>query len=183
MAHYQTTGPEIWQQTGEDLDAFVSVAGTGGTIGGTSKFLKEKKESIKSVLIDPAGSGLKSFFETGEFKSSGGSFTEGIGIMRLTDNFRMAQVDQALTFPDQDIVAVARYVRDHDGIVLGSSSALNLTGALYTALSLGKGKKVVTLSCDLGERSFSKLWNPQFLKDKGIDIDKTLDQTTKDWGF
>ncbi len=183
MAHYETTGPEIWHQLGGEIDALVSVAGTGGTIGGTSRFLREQKADIKIVLVDPMGSGLKSFVETGEFKSSGSSFTEGIGIMRLTANFRMASVDQALSFPDQDIVTVSRFVRDHDGVILGSSSALNVTAALATALEMGPGKKLVTFACDLGERSFSKLYNEAFLKEKGIDSQRSIEAMRDDWSL
>lgn len=179
--HYETTGPEIWQQTSGKVDALISVAGTGGTIGGTSRYLKEKNPKIKVTLADPMGSGLKSFFESGAFKSSGSSFTEGIGIMRLTSNFKQAQVDRAVSFPDQDIVTVSRYVRDQDGILLGSSSALNVTAALSTALALGPGKKLVTFGCDLGERSFSKLYNEDFLMEKGIDGKRSLDSMLQSW--
>lgn len=175
-AHYENTGPEIVEVFGDGLDYFVSVAGTGGTIGGTSDYLKTKSKNTKVVLIDPQGSGLKSYFDTGTFKASeGGSFTEGIGIMRLVANFAKAKVDDALTVADDIMVAVSRYVRLHDGIVLGSSSALNVAGALKVALRAKKGSKILTFSCDLGERSFSKLYNPEFLVSRNIDMDKKLE--------
>ena len=167
-AHFQETGPEIKQQLSGRFDALVSVAGTGGTIGGNSAFLKEQIPSLEVVLIDPHGSGLKSYLETGEFKSEGSSFTEGIGIMRLVANFAKAKVDRAISLPDSDLVTIARYVRDEDGILLGSSAALNVAGAVHTALRLRPGKRVVTFACDLGERSTSKLYNPEFLKERGI---------------
>mgnify|MGYP000450794846 CR=1 FL=1 len=174
-AHYLNTGPEIYQQTNESIDYFVSVAGTGGTLGGVSKYLKEQDESINIVSVDPDSSGIYNFLQTGEYKASeGSSFTEGIGIMRLVDNFRQAKIDYALNLPDKDIVTVAEFVRKNDAIVLGSSSALNVTAALYTALKFGPKsggdkKVIVTLACDLGERSASKLYNDEFLSSKGID--------------
>jgi cysteine synthase A len=167
-AHYLGTGPEIYSQMNGRIDHFVSVAGTGGTIGGNSAYLKEKIPGIKVHLVDPEGSGLCSYFHTGEFKSQGSSLTEGIGIMRLVENFKKAVVDDAFTLPDSEVVRIARLVRDEDGIVLGSSSALNVAGALKVAKEAGPGKRIVTFSCDLGERSYSKLWNEEFLKSKGL---------------
>ena len=181
MAHYKHTGPEIYEQMDGKIDAFLSVAGTGGTIGGCSKYLKEKDSKIKTILVDPGGSGLKSYFETGEFKSQGGSFTEGIGIMRLTANFALANVDEALSFPDDDIVTISRHLQQEDGIVLGSSSALNVTAAFYMALKLGPGKRIVSFSCDLGERSFSKLYNRTFLEGKGINIERDINGLVNAW--
>ena len=131
---------------------------------------------IKVHLIDPDGSGLFSFMKTGEVKSNGkSSFTEGIGIMRLVDNFKKAKVDEAFNLDDQYLFTVARYVRDNDGIVLGTSSALNVAGAFHTALSAPKGSNILTFMCDLGERSYSKMYNPEFLKEKGIDVTKSID--------
>ncbi len=172
-AHYTRTGPEILEQTDGKLDYLVSVAGTGGTIGGCSSFLKEKLPNLKVVLVDPGGSGLCSYVHTKEFKSEGGSITEGIGIMRLVANFAKAQIDEAFSLPDQDLVTISQYVRQHDGILLGSSSALNLAGALKIAIENGPGKRIVTFSCDLGERSFSKLYTEEFLKTKDLDLHQT----------
>ena len=176
-AHYLTTGPEIFEQTNGDITYFVSAAGTGGTIGGITKYLKEQNEQIGTVCVDPNGSGVFNFLQSGEYKATqGGSFTEGIGIMRLVDNFREAKVDETITLPDSDIVTLANYVRQQDGLVLGSSSALNVAAAFYTAvqkgpLSGGAKQHVVTLACDLGERSVSKLYNNEFLETKGINPD------------
>jgi len=108
------------------------------------------------------------YLKNGEYKAEGGSFTEGIGIMRLVENFKQAKIDHAVTLPDQDLVTVSRYIRDHDGLVLGSSSALNVAGAIMAALNGKAGRKIVTFACDLGERSFSKLYNKEFLAEKGI---------------
>jgi len=170
QAHYQHTAPEIWQQTGGKLDAFVSVCGTGGTIGGNSKFFAENNPSILNWLVDPDGSGIHNYLKNGEYVASeGGSFTEGIAIMRLVENFKAAKIHRSVNLPDKDLVAISRYVRDNDGIVLGSSSALNVAGAIFAAAKMGKGKRIVTFSCDIGERSYSKLWNSDFLKTKDID--------------
>ena len=168
-AHYGKTGPEIWAQTEGQLDAVVSVCGTGGTIGGVSKYLKEKNSSIDVWLIDPDGSGIYSYLKDGQYVSQGDSFTEGIGIMRTVENFRGAQIDKAVNIPDRDLVALSRAVRDADGILLGSSSALNVAGALLAAAQMGPGKIIVTFACDLGERSYSKLYNTDFLQQQGIE--------------
>ena len=167
-AHYQYTGPEIWQQTAGQIDVLVSVCGTGGTIGGVSKFLKQKNPSIQVWLVDPAGSGIYHYLKHGAYKAQGDSFTEGIGIMRTVANFNQAKIDRAITLPDQDLVNISRYVRDQDGILLGSSAALNVAGALFAAAHVPANSQIVTFACDLGERSFSKLYNPEFLQQKGI---------------
>lgn len=174
-AHFEQTGPEIYQQTEQKLDYFVSVAGTGGTIGGISSYLKQQDPAIQIVSIDPDSSGIFSFLTQGKHQASpGSSFTEGIGIMRLVNNFKQAKIDYALNLPDKDIVTLANYVRQQDGLVLGSSSALNVCAAFYTGLKTGPksgGKKqtIATIACDLGERSISKLYNSEFLISKGIE--------------
>ncbi len=167
-AHYEHTGPEIWQQTQGEIDALVSVAGTGGTIAGNSCYLSQMYHGLKTWLVDPDGSGIYAYLKTGKYVSSGNSFTEGIGIMRSVENFRQAKVDKAITLPDRDLIAIARHVRELDGIALGSSSALNVAGALYAAAKMGAGKTIVTFCCDLAERSSSKLYNEEFLVDKGF---------------
>lgn len=168
-AHRDGTGPEIYEQMGGKIDALVAAAGTGGTIAGCSVALKERLPGLKVVLADPEGSGLAHYIRTGEFKSAGSSMTEGIGIMRLVANFAAARVDAALTISDRELLTVSRFVRDRDGLVLGSSSALNLAGSLATALQLGRGKRIVSFACDLGERSYSKLYNPSYLEERGLD--------------
>jgi cysteine synthase A len=171
QAHYQNTAPEIWQQTNGNVDALVSVCGTGGTIAGNSKYLAEKNPDVLNWLVDPDGSGIHNYLKTGKYVASeGGSFTEGIAIMRLVENFKAAKIHRSVNLPDKDLVAFSRYVRDNDGIVLGSSSALNIAGAVFAAAKMGKGKRIVTFSCDLAERSYSKLWNSEFLKTKDIEL-------------
>ncbi|OIN23805.1 cysteine synthase A [Vibrio barjaei] len=169
-AHYLNTGPEIWRQTEGNIDALVSVVGTGGTIAGNSHYLSQQQPNLKTWLVDPDGSGIHSFLKNGEYRSTGSSFTEGIGIMRTVENFRQAKINHAITLPDQDLVTISRLVAEHDGIVLGSSSSLNVAGALYTAARMGKGKTIVTFSCDLADRSYSKLYNEEFLKERGIKL-------------
>ncbi|MGR5175410.1 cysteine synthase A [Vibrio parahaemolyticus] len=171
-AHYLQTGPEIWQQTEGKIDALVTVAGTGGTIAGNSHYLSEQQPNLKTWLVDPDGSGIYSFLKNGSYQSKGSSFTEGIGIMRMVENFRQAKVNHAITLPDQDLVTISRLVAERDGILLGSSSSLNVAGALYAAARMGEGKTIVTFSCDLAERSYSKLYNEEFLKEKGIELNK-----------
>ncbi len=167
-AHYSTTAPEIWQQTKGQVNTVVSVSGTGGTIGGVTHYLKEKNKNITTWLVDPDGSGLYQYLKTGQFKSNGDSFTEGIGIMRAVANFKQAQVDCAINLPDRDLVAISRHLLNYDGILLGSSGALNVAGALFAAAQGAQNQHIVTFACDLGERSYSKLYNPKFLKERHI---------------
>ncbi|KAA3642507.1 MAG: cysteine synthase A [Proteobacteria bacterium] len=170
QAHYNTTGPEIWQQTDGRVSTVVSVSGTGGTIAGVTQYLKKQNNTIKTWLVDPDGSGLYHYLKTGQFKASGDSFTEGIGIMRAVANFKQAQVDCAINLPDQDLVALSRHLLHHDSILLGSSGALNVAGAIFAAAQGPKNQHIVTFACDLGERSFSKLYNPKFLQDRHISL-------------
>jgi cysteine synthase A len=178
-AHYLNTAPEILKAFGDDLDYFVSVAGTGGTIGGNTDYIKKHSPRTKTYLADPHGSGLYSFFKTGEFKSEGSSFSEGIGIMRLVENFKKAKVDEALCISDQAAYYVSRYVQEHDGIILGTSSAINVAAAFKIAKSANKGSNILTMLCDLGERSYSKLFNEEFLKSKGIELEGSI----KDYSY
>lgn len=167
-AHYENTGPEIWQQTKGNIDALVSVVGTAGTIAGNSRYLSEQNPNLKTWLVDPDGSGLYSYLKDGKFVSNGSSFTEGIGIMRCVENFRQAKIDCAITLPDQDLIDISRHILNSDGILLGSSSALNVAGALFAAAKMGQGNTIVTFCCDLAERSYSKLYNGNFLQEKHL---------------
>lgn len=180
LAHYEHTAPEIVEQMGGKLDIFVCAAGTGGTIGGNSKYLKENIKGVQCYLVDPYGSGLHHFLNHHEFKSSGGSITEGIGIMRETANFSQANLDGSFQIEDSYHVSLARYVRDNDGIVLGTSSAINLAAAFKLAIdNKNSNKKILTFMCDLGERSYSKMYNNDFLKEKGIDYNLKIEEIEK----
>jgi len=164
-AHYQATGPEIFEQLEGKVDVLVSAAGTGGTIGGVSRFLKEKNSNTQVVVADPAGSGVHDYFKTGDFTGEGSSVTEGIGIKRLTANLAQAIVDDALRIDDQTMIDMLFHVAKNDGLFLGTSSALNLAGALRVGLRYrGSGKNIVTFLCDHGSRYASKLLDPAWRK-------------------
>ncbi len=168
QAHYETTGPEIWQQTGGHLDALVMSSGTGGTIGGTSKFIKEKAPKVRGVLADPPGSGLYSYVRHGEIRSEGSSITEGIGIMRLTHNFKLARVDDAVQVTDGSVVQMAHWLLRNEGLFVGSSSALNVWAAARVALDLAPGSRIVTFICDGGQRYQSRLFNASWLAERNL---------------
>jgi len=167
-AHYHTTAPEIWSQTGGELDGIVMSSGTGGTIGGVTAYLKEKNSQIATYLIDPTGSGLYSYITTGEFKAEGNSITEGIGINRATANFNRARLDGAFQGTDQQVIEMSQYLLKHDGLFIGSSAALNVVGAIKLARKLGKGHTIATILCDGGGRYQSRMYNPEWLAEKGL---------------
>ncbi len=167
-AHYHTTAPEIWSQTGDELDGIVMSSGTGGTIGGVTAYLKEQKSQIATYLIDPTGSGLYSYITTGKFKAEGNSITEGIGINRATANFNRARLDGAFQGTDQQVIEMAQYLLKHDGLFIGSSAALNVVGAVKLARKLGKGHTIATILCDGGGRYQSRMYNPEWLAEKGL---------------
>lgn len=167
--HFATTGPEIWEQTGGAIDAFLAAAGTGGTLAGVSKFLKSKKPSVHVRLVDPFGSGLFSYVKTGRLEATGGSITEGIGIMRITANFREAVIDEAVQVGDQEMISMLYHLAAKDGLLVGASSALNVFAAYRYALeNRDKGLKIVTVLCDSALRSQSRVFNPEFLREKGL---------------
>lgn len=179
QAHYEGTGPEIWKQTGGNLHAFVAAAGTGGTLAGVSRFLQEKNNKIKCFLIDPPGSGLfnkvtrgvmytKEEAEGRRLKHPFDTITEGIGINRLTQNFKMAKLDGAFRGTDMEAVEMSRFLMKNDGLFVGSSSAMNCVGAVRVAQSLGPGHTVVTILCDSGMRHLSKFFNPRYLSQYGL---------------
>jgi cysteine synthase A len=167
-AHYCTTAPEIWRQSGGELDGVVMASGTGGTIGGVTAYLKEQNAAIATYLIDPTGSGLYSYLTTGEFKAEGNSITEGIGINRATANFNRAKLDGAFQGTDQQVIEMAHYLLKHDGLFVGSSAALNAVGAVKLARKLGQGHTIATILCDGGGRYQSRMFNPQWLTEKGL---------------
>ncbi|KAK7299934.1 hypothetical protein RJT34_10763 [Clitoria ternatea] len=178
-AHYEGTGPEIWEQTNGSLDAFVAAAGTGGTVAGVSRFLQEKNPNIKCFLIDPPGSGLfnkvtrgvmytKEEAEGRRLKNPFDTITEGIGINRITKNFGMAKLDGAFRGADREAVEMARFLLKNDGLFLGSSSAMNCIGAVRVAQAIGPGHTIVTILCDSGMRHLSKFYNAEYLSQLGL---------------
>lgn len=176
QAHYETTGPEIWQQMDQKVDIFCAAVGTGGTLAGVSKFLKEKNPKCEIVLLDPMGSGLYEYIKNGQIKSVGSSVTEGIGIMRLTDNFKQAKIDGALQINDQQMITMLYYLAQHEGLLVGTSAALNVYGAYRLALSnQNSGKNIVTILCDSALRYQSKVFNSEWLNEKKLTPAKNLD--------
>ena len=170
QAHYQTTGPEIWEQTEGKVDAFICAVGTGGTLAGAGAFLKEKNPEIQIGLADPMGAALFSYYTEGELSSWGDSITEGIGQGRITANLEDAVVDHPFQIPDDEALPVCFQLLQEEGLCLGSSSGINVAGSIRLGKELGPGKTIVTILCDSGMRYQSKLFNPQFLKKKGLPI-------------
>lgn len=169
--HAETTGKEIWEQTEGRVDVLVSSVGTGGTLGGVSRYLKEKNPKLEVVLLDPLGSGLYCHVTEGKVEGSGSSITEGIGIMRITENFRRARVDSAMRVTDQQMLEMLYHLARNDGLVVGTSAALNVRGAYEVAKKYqGSGKRIVTFLCDHGSRYTSKVFNPEFLASKGLTV-------------
>lgn len=167
--HFSTTGPEIWEQTGGKVTAFIAASGTGGTIAGVSRFLKEKNPKVHIGLVDPMGSGLYSYLKTGELKSQGSSITEGIGIMRMTANFKEARIDDALQVDDQNMISMLYHLAQKDGLLVGTSAALNVFGAYQYALKhKNQGHIVVTMLCDSALRYQSRVFNPKFLEERNL---------------
>ena len=168
--HYRSTGPEIWEQTGGKVDGFTCAIGTGGTLAGVSRFLKEKNASVRIAAADPMGAAMYSWFKRGELKSEGSSITEGIGQGRVTKNVALAQVDDAYQIPDSEALQVIFDLARKEGLVLGGSSGINVAAAMRLARDLGPGHRVVTILADSGTRYQSKLFNRQFLASKGLPV-------------
>jgi cysteine synthase len=168
-AHYETTGPEIWEQTEGRLDAFVSASGTGGTIAGVSTYLKERNARIRTVLADPPGSALYEYVRHGVAKTTGsGSITEGIGIGRVTANMQGAPIDDALYIEDPETVRYVYRLLREEGLFVSSTSGINVAAAVRVARELGRGHRIVTLLCDGGAKYLSRLFNRDWLAQKGL---------------
>src|SRR5215207_7827385 len=176
-AHYASTGPEIWQQTGGRVDGFICSIGTGGTVAGVSMFLREKKPGIVIGVADPRGAAMYDLFTRGEAKASeGGSITEGIGLGRVTPIIADITVDKAYLIPDEEAVPIVFDLLEHEGLNLGGSSGINVAGAIRLARDLGPGHTIVTVLCDYGTRYQSKLFNPPFLRSKGLPVPPWLER-------
>ena len=172
--HYNSTGPEIWQQTKGNIDGFICSVGSGGTIAGISKFLKEQKSDVTIGLSDPLGSALYNFYQNGELKAEGNSISEGIGQGRITENLNCAKIDKAYQVSDEEALPIIFDLHSQEGLLLGGSSAINVAGAIRMAKEMGPGKTIVTILCDSGSRYFSKLWNTDFLKSKNLPLPSWL---------
>jgi cysteine synthase A len=176
-AHYESTGPEIWEQTGGKVDGFICAVGSGGTLAGTSRFLKEKNADIRIGCADPQGFGMFEYFRNGEAKvTPGDSITEGIGLSRVTPIVETAKVDDAFVIPDEDAVKVIYDLLQHEGLCLGGSSGINIAGAMRLAKQLGPGKTIVTILCDSGSRYQSKLFNADFMRAKNLPVPDWLEK-------
>jgi len=167
-SHYNSTGPEIWEQTNGKVDGFTCAVGTGGTLSGTGLYLKEKNKDIKIALSDPFGSGLYNYYQNGEMKAEGNSITEGIGQGRITKNLENCPLDLSFQIDDNEALSIIFDLLKEEGLFLGGSSGINVAGAIKLAKELGPGKTIVTILCDSGQRYQSKIWNPVFLKSKNL---------------
>ncbi|WP_448096699.1 cysteine synthase A [Luteibacter yeojuensis] len=174
--HEAHTGREIWEQTAGEVDGFVCAAGTGGTLAGVGRALKARRASIRIALADPSGSALAAFVHTGELAAEGSSISEGIGSSRITANFADAPIDLAWTIPDTESVPVLHDLLQREGYCVGGSSGVNVAGALRLARELGPGHTIVTVLCDGGMRYQAKLFNPSFLRGRGIPVPEWLDR-------
>ncbi|HTV33094.1 MAG TPA: cysteine synthase A [Methylocella sp.] len=170
QGHIDTTGPEIWAQTDGKVDGFVCAVGTGGTLAGVGLSLKARNPAIKIAIADPLGAALYSYYTTGELKSSGSSITEGIGQGRITANLDQAPVDLAYQIPDEEALPILYDLAEHEGLLLGGSSGINIAGAIRLAKDLGQGHVIVTILADSGARYQSKLYNPEFLHTKNLPV-------------
>ncbi len=176
-AHYLSTGPEIWEQTGGKVDGFICAIGTGGTVAGISMYLREKRHDIMIGVADPKGAAMYDLFTRGEAKASpGGSITEGIGLGRVTPIVRDIKVDKAYQVPDEEAVPLIFDLLEHEGLCMGGSTGINVAGAIRLARDMGPGHTVVTILADYGTRYQSKLFDPAFLRSKGLPVPAWLER-------
>ena len=182
QAHVETTGPEIFADTEGKVDGFICAVGSGGTLGGVAMALKERNPNIRIGLADPEGAALYSYFTAGELKSEGSSITEGIGQGRITANIKDLVVDHAYRIPDSEALPYIFDLLENEGLCMGGSTGINIAGAVRMARDLGPGKTIVTVLCDYGNRYQSKLFNPAFLKEKGLPVPHWLETgPSVDW--
>ena len=174
QAHLETTGPEIWEQTDGKVDGFICAVGSGGTLAGVAMALQPK--GVKIGLADPEGAALHSFYTTGEFDSPGNSITEGIGQGRITANLEGFTPDFSYRIPDAEALEVLFELAEKEGLVLGGSSGINVAGAMRMARDMGPGHRIVTILCDAGNRYQTKLYNPAFLREKGLPVPEWLER-------
>ena len=178
QAHRESTAPEIWEQTGGKVNAFVSAIGTGGTIAGVADGLKDRNPKVQAVLADPPGSGMHAWVQTGTPKAEGTSITEGIGQARVTANLEGARIDHSMRVTDDEALRAIFALAAEEGLLLGGSSGINIAGAERVARDLGRGHVVVTMLCDHGTRYASKLFNPEFLAERDLPVPPWLEGAT-----
>ncbi|WP_137151727.1 cysteine synthase A [Devosia sp. FKR38] len=178
QAHIETTGPEIWEQTGGKIDGFICAVGSGGTLAGVATALRARNASIKIGLADPEGAALYNYYAHGALKSSGDSISEGIGQGRITANLEGLTVDNPYQIPDSEALPYIFDLLEHEGLCLGGSSAINIAGAVRMARDLGPGKTIVTILCDYGNRYASKIFNPEFLRGKNLPVPAWMEGRT-----
>ena len=174
QAHIEGTGPEIWRDTGGKLDGFVCSVGTGGTLAGVAIALKERNKNIRIAVADPLGAAIYSWIKTGELSAHGSSITEGIGQGRVTANLEGAPIDDAYEIPDEEALPIIFDLLEHEGLCMGGSTGINVAGAIRMAKEMGPGHTIVTVLCDYGTRYQSKLFNPAFLREKGLPLPEWL---------
>ena len=175
-AHYETTGQEIWNQLDGKVDGFICAVGSGGTLAGVAKALKEKKPDVKIGIADPGGAALYEYFKNGELKSEGTSITEGIGQGRITKNIEDLEVDFAYRCSDSEALHILYDLILDEGLCLGGSAGINVAGAVRLAKDLGPGHTIVTILCDYGNRYQSKLFNPEFLRTKDLPVPPWMEE-------
>jgi cysteine synthase len=176
QGHIETTGPEIWNQTDGKVDGFVCAVGSGGTLAGIGMALKARSSAVRIALADPMGAALYSYYTTGKLKSEGSSITEGIGQGRITKNLEGAPIDTAFQIPDAEALPIVFDLLEHEGLCVGGSSGINIAGAVRLAKELGPGHTIVTILADYGTRYQSKLFNPQFLREKNLPVPEWLER-------
>ncbi|MCA3716523.1 MAG: cysteine synthase A [Phenylobacterium sp.] len=170
QAHVETTGPEIWEQTGGRVDGFICAVGSGGTLAGVAEALKAHSPSVRIGLADPMGAALYNWYAHGELKSEGTSISEGIGQGRITANLEGLVVDMPYQVPDDEMLDVIFDLATHEGLIMGGSTGINVAGAMRMARDLGPGHTIVTILCDQGARYQSKIYNPAFLAERGLPV-------------
>ena len=174
-AHVHGTGPEIWRQTDGRIDGFICAVGSGGTLAGVAQALRERKPDIRIGLADPHGASLYSWYTDGELKADGTSITEGIGQARITANLVGLTIDHAYRISDEEMLLAIYDLIEHEGLVMGGSTGINVAGAIRLAKDLGPGHTVVTVLCDHGQRYQSKIYNPGFLAERGLPVPAWLE--------
>src|ERR1700754_1312313 len=176
QGHIETTGPEIWNQTDGKVDGFSCAVGSGGTLAGVAMALKARNENVRIALADPMGAALYSYYTTGVLKAEGSSITEGIGQGRITKNLEDAPIDVAYQIRDEEAVQVIFDLLEHEGLCMGGSTGINVAGAIRLAKEMGPGHTIVTILADYGTRYQSKLFNPDFLREKGLPVPEWLER-------